>query len=106
MIIKDLPPTVIYELAAPSTSDEVIEEVVEKAKNGEKVKLVDVKELKRVEKELAESQKANEDKQAEIDIISLSERNVKQMYNDLRETSFERLIRGNPYKLIEGLGTG
>jgi hypothetical protein len=39
-------PTTLYELAAPSTPDEVVEQVMEKAENGETVTAKEVKELK------------------------------------------------------------
>ena len=45
-IISDFNPTVLYQLAAPSTPDEVIEKATEKAEAGEKVSVEDVKRWK------------------------------------------------------------
>jgi menaquinone-dependent protoporphyrinogen IX oxidase len=45
-IISDFKPTLLYLLAAPSTPDEVVEQVIEKAENGETVTAKEVKELK------------------------------------------------------------
>lgn len=39
-------PTILYQLAAPSTPDEVVEKVIEKAEDGESVTTAEVKELK------------------------------------------------------------
>ncbi|HNW10786.1 MAG TPA: DUF3102 domain-containing protein [Candidatus Rifleibacterium sp.] len=53
-IIADFNPTVLYQLAAPSTPDEVIEKATEKAESGEKVSVEDVKRWK------AEAEQARE----------------------------------------------
>lgn len=45
-IISDFNPTVLYQLAAPSTPDEVVEKATEKAESGEKVSVEDVKRWK------------------------------------------------------------
>ena len=39
-------PTILYALAAPSTSDAIIEKAIEKAESGEKVTVADVKDWK------------------------------------------------------------
>lgn len=44
--ISDLTPTVLYALAAPSTSDEIVEEVTERAANGETFTASDIKAMK------------------------------------------------------------
>jgi hypothetical protein len=44
--LADLPPSVIYALAAPSTPEEVREVIVERAASGEKVTAAEVKQLK------------------------------------------------------------
>lgn len=46
LIISDFNPTVLYQLAAPSTPDEVVEQVIEKAASGETVTAKEVKDLK------------------------------------------------------------
>lgn len=50
-------PSVLYALAAPSTSDEVVEEVISKSANGEKVTVDDVKRLKAEAKGLKEKER-------------------------------------------------
>jgi hypothetical protein len=45
-IIPNFKPTILYLLAAPSTPDEVINQVIEKAENGEKITVKEIKELK------------------------------------------------------------
>lgn len=50
-IVSNLPPTVLYALAAPSTPDEVKEEIIDRAKAGGKVTSADVLDLKRKLKE-------------------------------------------------------
>ena len=54
-IVSDLSPSVIYELAAPSTPDETIDEIVEQARTGKRVTVAEVKKLK------AELKAANQD---------------------------------------------
>jgi len=44
--IERFAPSTLYELAAPSTSDEVVEQVIEKAEKGEKITAKQVKDLK------------------------------------------------------------
>lgn len=56
-IMADITATVLYELAAPSTSDEVVAKVEAKAEAGEKVSLEEVKALKRA---AAEAEKARD----------------------------------------------
>ena len=46
-IVSDLSPTVLYELAAPSTPDETIDEIVEQARAGKRVTVAEVKKLKK-----------------------------------------------------------
>lgn len=53
--VGDLPPTVLYALAAPSTPDEVRDEVARRTKAGEKVTTADVKRLKVDLEEIAAS---------------------------------------------------
>lgn len=50
-------PTILYELAAPSTPDEVVQLVTEKVESGETVSVKEVKELKRQAKETEEENK-------------------------------------------------
>lgn len=57
-IMLDFSPTTLYELAAPSTPDEVVEQVIEKAENGETVTAKDVKALKAKVAQL-EAEKSN-----------------------------------------------
>ncbi|MEY9782287.1 hypothetical protein [Sinorhizobium fredii] len=45
-IVADLQPTVVYALAAPSTPDDVVEEVTERASNGETFTAADIKAMK------------------------------------------------------------
>lgn len=45
--VGDLPAAVLYALASPSTADEVVDEVKERAANGKAVTVDDVRELKR-----------------------------------------------------------
>ncbi|MGG3810932.1 DUF3102 domain-containing protein [Methylorubrum rhodesianum] len=49
--VTNLPPTVLYALAAPSTPDEVKDEIIDRAKAGAKVTSADVLDLKRQVKE-------------------------------------------------------
>lgn len=46
LTMSDLKPTVLYELAAPSTPPEVVEQITEKASQGESVSVAEVKALK------------------------------------------------------------
>jgi chromosome segregation ATPase len=85
VIMTDFNPTVIYELAAPSTDDEVIEGVVEKAKKGEKVTVAEVKLLK---KELAEAKKANDSLDADVAMNNLAQKNLQRMYDDSKQELF------------------
>ena len=55
--IFHISPSIIYELATPSTPDSVIEEVTAKVESGETVSVKEVKELKRQAKETEEENK-------------------------------------------------
>ena len=46
-IVSDLSPSVLYELAAPSTPDETIDEIVGQARAGNRVTVAEVKKLKK-----------------------------------------------------------
>jgi len=77
-------PTVLYELAAPSTSDEVVQLVTEKVEAGETVSVKEVKELKRQAKE-AEQEKERIHKE-----LNVNKQMVDFLKKDIQEFSHER----------------
>ncbi|MBF0395753.1 MAG: hypothetical protein HQK78_03200 [Desulfobacterales bacterium] len=66
--VKDIQPTILYLLSAPSTPDEACEKIIEKANNGEKITVASAKEdIENVKKELREQhRKELEEKDAEL----------------------------------------
>ena len=70
-------PSILYELAAPSTPDEVVEQVIEKAENGETVTAKKVKELKAKVKEQEEAllKKEREIAQKASEVANLKQAN-------------------------------
>jgi DNA repair exonuclease SbcCD ATPase subunit len=77
-------PTILYELAAPSTPDSVIEEVTAKVEAGETVSVKEVKELKRQAKE-AEQEKERIHKE-----LNVNKQMVDFLKKDIQEFSHER----------------
>lgn len=88
----NISPTVIYELAAPSTSPEVIQQVTAKAEQGESVSVAEVKELKR------QLKKAQEEKQQTLSLLDEAENNlsreqhrVEELVNEIKEKHLDEL---------------
>ena len=77
-------PKILYELAAPSTSDEVVQLVTEKVEAGETVSFKEVKELKRQAKE------AEEEKERIHKELSVNKQMVNFLKKDIEEFNQER----------------
>jgi len=77
-------PTILYELAAPSTPDSVIEEVTAKVEAGETVSVKEVKELKRQAKETEEENKRIHQE------LSVNKQMVNFLKKDIEEFNQER----------------
>lgn len=77
-------PTILYELAAPSTPDSVIEEVTAKVEAGETVSVKEVKELK---KQIKEEQEAKDKIHHEL---SVNKQMVNYLKKDIEEFNQER----------------
>lgn len=82
--ILNVSPSIIYELAAPSTPDSVIEEVTAKVEAGEVVSVKEVKELKRQAKE------AEEEKERIHKELSVNKQMVNFLKKDIEEFNQER----------------
>lgn len=76
-VVNQFAPTILYLLSAPSTPDEVVEQVIEKAENGETVTAKKVKELKAKVKEQEEAllKKEREIAQKASEVANLKQAN-------------------------------
>lgn len=77
--VGNLPSAVLYALAAPSTDDAVVEEVIERASNGEDVNIADVKALK------AEWASERKDLKAKLDEQKLKARDAQSSQQDFSQ---------------------
>lgn len=75
-------PATLYELAAPSTPDEVVEQVIEKAENGE---TVTAKEVKALKAELAQSKAALSQKELAIANLNQANQDASKRLEDATE---------------------
>ena len=82
--IREFKPSIIYELASPSTPDSVIEEVTAKVEAGETVSVKEVKELK---KQIKEEQEAKDKIHHEL---SVNKQMVNYLKKDIEEFNQER----------------
>jgi myosin heavy subunit len=93
-------PATLYELAAPSTPDQVVEQVIEKAQNGETVTVKDVKELKA---KLKETESKLRQKDSEIANLTQANRFAAQQLEEKKAllTAAEKMLHTEANRIAE-----
>lgn len=93
-------PSLLYLLAAPSTPDEVVEKVIEKAESGEKVTPKDVKELKQ---KLKSAEAALVKAESEVSTLKQTNLLVSQRLEEKSEllTAAESMLQSEAQRLAE-----
>jgi len=97
--IPTFQPSILYQLAAPSTPDSIIEKATEKAESGEKVSVEDIKRWKQeaaVSKLEAESLKESLDA-AQCQIVELSSREPETITREVLPADYESADRDSGY---------